>query len=97
MPTITDFNQFQGVVLDAVRESLGEHGDGVGERTPLLDLPGFDSMAIATVVERVEDRTGVEVDPDALVPETFSSVRTLAMRVWPGERPTAFDEVSPYD
>lgn len=44
----------------------------------LLELPGFDSIAVVAVLERLEDVFEVEVDPELIVPEVFESLDTLA-------------------
>ena len=46
--------------------------------TRLLGTPGFDSLAIAGLVEQIEDTLGIEFAPDLLVPETFTDVAALA-------------------
>jgi acyl carrier protein len=44
----------------------------------LLDLPGCDSLAIATLVERLEDELRREIPPELIVPETFATPLTIA-------------------
>ncbi|HET6285627.1 MAG TPA: acyl carrier protein [Amycolatopsis sp.] len=51
--------------------------DVLAERT-LFDLPGFDSVAIVSVLERLEDHWRVEVAADRIVPESFETVDSLA-------------------
>ncbi|MEU4559502.1 acyl carrier protein [Actinoplanes sp. NPDC023936] len=50
----------------------------VCDAATLFDVPGYDSMAIVTVLERIEDHYGVEVPPRDVVPETFSSVPAIS-------------------
>ncbi|RSN54419.1 hypothetical protein DMH01_36365 [Amycolatopsis sp. WAC 04182] len=52
--------------------------DVLAERT-LFDLPGFDSVAIVSVLERLEDHWRVEVPADRIVPESFETVDSLAV------------------
>lgn len=67
---------------DAVRRIAGARlGRFVAEDTPLLDEPGFDSLAMADIVEGIEDELGIELPAQLLVPATFKSVSTLAAAV----------------
>jgi acyl carrier protein len=50
----------------------------VRDAPSLFDVPGYDSMAIVTVLERIEDHYGLEVPPHDVVPETFSSVPAIS-------------------
>lgn len=43
----------------------------------LFDLPGFDSIAIVSVLERLEDHHGVEVPAAEIVPESFETLTAL--------------------
>jgi acyl carrier protein len=61
-----------------VAERLGRP---VGAGDALLDQPGFDSLAIVAVIDRVETDLGLELDPDLLVPETFTDLGTLTEAV----------------
>lgn len=60
-------------VLDQPTVPLGQ--------TSLIDLPGFDSVVLVTLVELIEREFAIEFDAEDLVPETFESVEVLAMRV----------------
>nr|WP_269149420.1 phosphopantetheine-binding protein [Curtobacterium flaccumfaciens] len=67
---------------DAVRRIAGARlGRPVAEDAPLLDEPGFDSLAMADIVEGIEDELGIELPAQLLVPATFKSVSTLAAAV----------------
>jgi len=55
---------------------------GVPESAPrttatLFDLPGFDSLAVVAVLDRLETELGVEVPADLIVPEAFESLESL--------------------
>ncbi|HXM55683.1 MAG TPA: acyl carrier protein [Candidatus Dormibacteraeota bacterium] len=65
------------VVLDLVSETLGR-GQAMTPTTQLLELPGCTSLAIATLVERLEERLQVEIAPELIVPETFATPLTIA-------------------
>jgi acyl carrier protein len=94
MPTtVRTFEDFESAVLAIVRER--EPAAAVDAGASLLDLPGFDSLAIADVVERIEEETGVEYPSAVLVPETFASATSLAQAGWPGGRPTT-EEADPH-
>ncbi|MGN9910035.1 phosphopantetheine-binding protein [Phytohabitans sp. LJ34] len=59
----------------------GRLGRPVSADEPLLDQPGFDSLAIVAVVDRIERELDLELEPELLVPETFTTAGTLAAAV----------------
>jgi acyl carrier protein len=61
-------------VADVVRVPPAEV---TGARS-LFDLPGFDSLAVVAVLERLESALGVEVPPELIVPEAFESITALS-------------------
>lgn len=61
----------------AVGEVLGVAPDVVVRAGSLFDLPGFDSLAVVAVLERLESDLGIEVPPEQIVPEAFESVEAL--------------------
>ena len=66
-------------VAGVVGERLGRP---VRAGEPLLDQPGFDSLAIAAVIDRIEADLGLEFEPELLVPETFVDLDALTDAVW---------------
>lgn len=46
--------------------------------TSLLDLAAFDSLSIVQLLERLECRFGVEMEPRLILPETFATPQVLA-------------------
>ena len=64
-------------VLRAVAAALGVPPDAIVAAPTLFDLPGFDSLAVVTILSRLEDEFGAEVPPDAIVPEAFESLGAL--------------------
>lgn len=78
-----------GYLSRVVSGRLGRH---VAASDPLLDQPGFDSLAIVAVVDEIERDLDVEFAPELLVPETFATLDTLIAAV---ERcPTAGDSAT---
>ncbi len=71
------------LVLDVASETLGR-GRRLTASTRLLDLPACDSLAIATLVERLEDRLHREIAPELIVPETFTTPSTIASALLSG-------------
>ncbi|HEX2078010.1 MAG TPA: acyl carrier protein [Longimicrobium sp.] len=65
-------------VLETLRAVLPPSAGPLDEDTQLYDRPGFDSLAVAGVLERLEDRLGMEMDPGLILPETFETPRTIA-------------------
>lgn len=79
-------------VAEAVSAVLGTPAADVLATATLFDLAGFDSLAVVSVLDRLETELHVEVPPELIVPEAFESVdsivhllaRTLAPRCVPG-------------
>lgn len=80
-PATTTIDDLLPLVLRVVRAAVDAPDEEIDENTALLDLPSFDSMKIVAVVEEIEQAAEVEIDPDRIVPETFSSVRSIAETV----------------
>lgn len=64
-------------VLACIAEVLGD-GRALRHDTALLDVPGFTSIVVADLVERLEEELGVEVPPGLIVPETFETPAAIA-------------------
>ncbi len=75
MPTV---ETYVPLVVAAVQAVLRDTTIPIGETTPLQDLKGFDSLAIAGLIERLEDQLGIELDPALILPETFANPSTIA-------------------
>jgi len=67
------------VVLESVADVLPQSGDALDDETPLRDLPGFDSFRLVEILERVEERLGVELPEriDAADLQTVGAVTRL--------------------
>jgi acyl carrier protein len=67
------------VVLESVADVLPLDGEAIDDETPLRDLPGFDSFRLVEVLERVEERLGVELPEriDAADLQTVGAVTRL--------------------
>jgi acyl carrier protein len=65
------------LVLTVLRSVLGAE-PGLAPDTALFEVPGFDSLALAAVVERLEDELGPVLPDDLLVPETFATPEDIA-------------------
>ncbi|MET8762931.1 acyl carrier protein [Lentzea sp. NPDC004782] len=61
----------------AVAAVLGTPPGAPRSAHSLFDLPGFDSIAVVAVLERLETDLGVEVPADLIVPEAFDSLDSL--------------------
>lgn len=65
-------------VLDEVL-SLGGRAASFDQDTRLLGaIPELDSMAVVTLITRLEERFGITVDDDDIDGETFATVGALA-------------------
>jgi acyl carrier protein len=68
------------LVLAALRAVLGE-STPLAADTELLELPGFDSMALANLVAEIEERVGGPLPDELIVPEVFATPGRLASRL----------------
>ncbi|GAB3887352.1 hypothetical protein GCM10029964_053190 [Kibdelosporangium lantanae] len=64
-------------VSEVVATAVGTPVAVVAAVPSLFDLDGFDSLAIVAVLDRLERDLGVEVPPDRILPDAFSSLDTL--------------------
>lgn len=67
-------------VLNIIDEvlNLGGKASGFTPASPLLGaIPGLDSMAVVTLVERIETQFGIELDDEEIDGNTFATVGTL--------------------
>lgn len=70
-------NDLRQRTLHAVAAVLGIAPETVTAAASLFDLPGFDSFAIVTLLERLEAELDCEVPPERIVPEAFDSLDSL--------------------
>ncbi len=70
--------EFSQRVVEAVADVLRVPPAEVTAARSLFDLPGFDSLAVVAVLERLESALGVEVPPELIVPEAFESITALS-------------------
>jgi acyl carrier protein len=74
MAAINDVKQVLGETLQ-----LGERAQGFTAETPLFGaIAEFDSMAVVTVVNALEERFGIFVEDDEIEAEVFATVGSLA-------------------
>jgi acyl carrier protein len=77
LSTIDEIKTLLGEVL-----ALGERGRMLTAETGLLgSIPEMDSMAVAVVVARIEDRFDLVLDDDDLTEASFLTVGALARLV----------------
>ncbi|MGW5422607.1 acyl carrier protein [Streptomyces sp. NPDC003943] len=67
----------RSVVVEELCAVLGSDVAGLPSTAPLRDLPQFNSFRLVDVIERVESRLGVTLDPEALREDSFDTVDTL--------------------
>jgi acyl carrier protein len=60
------------VVVQVLYEVLGS-GSALTADTQLFDLPGFDSMALAALVEGLEARIGLPLADELITPDAFAT------------------------
>ena len=64
-------------VTRAIAEIAGVPARAVAAAPTLLDLPGFDSLTVVAILDRLEAELGTEIPAEAIVPEAFESLDTL--------------------
>jgi acyl carrier protein len=73
----------------AVREFLGDHlvlrhvSDTISADDSLLDSGLLDSAGLFELVSFLEDRFGIVIDDDELVPDNFETINAIAALVRP--------------
>jgi acyl carrier protein len=68
-------------VIEIVRRSLqlGSRADSFSDSTALLgEIPEFDSMAVVTILQAIEEHYGVVIADDEVSTEVFMTVGALA-------------------
>lgn len=53
----------------------------IDESTPLIDGALIDSMGLLQIVTFLEERTGVRIPDDAVIPDNFQTVRDMQRMV----------------
>lgn len=71
-------NHLRAVMVDTL--GIGtQRAEAFSDDTPLFGaLPELDSMAVATVLTEIEDRTGIIIDDDEVEAEMFETFGNLA-------------------
>ena len=69
--------QVRNILRDTL--NLGARADKLTPDSALLGgIPEFDSMAVVTVVNMIEEEFGISIDDDELSAEVFQTVGSLA-------------------
>lgn len=71
----------QKTVREILKETLqiGERADAMTESSVLLgQIPELDSMAVVSVVTRLEEQFGISIHDDEIHAETFATLGSLA-------------------
>jgi acyl carrier protein len=66
-----------GRVVAVIAGVLGCDPAAIQAATALYELPGFDSVALVTILGRLEDELGAEIPAEWIVPEAFTSIGAL--------------------
>ncbi|MEU0884345.1 acyl carrier protein [Lentzea sp. NPDC005914] len=72
-----DAHRIEALVRDTVTAVLSVDPATLTPDLDLAALPTFSSFRIVTILERVEDALGVEVDADELTPDNLHRLDTL--------------------
>lgn len=68
--------------MDEIRSFVTEtflfgNGDRLSDTTPLLDSHIIDSTGVLEIVSFLEERFGIQVEDDELVPENLNSISSI--------------------
>ena len=72
-----DARRIEALVRDTAAEVLALDPATLPPDADLAAVPTFSSFRVVTILERVEDALGVEVDADDLTPENLHRLDTL--------------------
>lgn len=78
LPATAPAGDLRDDVAHAVADVLNVPVADVTAAGSLFDLAGFDSLAIVSVLDRLERDRAVEVPPELILPEAFGSIDALA-------------------
>jgi acyl carrier protein len=70
-------NDVRGAVIDVVADTLAVDRATVSAAATLAALPTFNSFRAVEIVERLEERLGVELDAADLVPDNLNRIGSL--------------------
>jgi acyl carrier protein len=73
-----DRNGIVATITDALTEVMQREFTGITEDTRLFEDLHLDSTSILTLLMALEDKAGIEVDPEALDMDSFRTIGTLA-------------------
>jgi acyl carrier protein len=74
---MSETQQIIGIIRSSLQ--LGTRADAFNADTPLLgDLPEFDSMAVVTILQAIEEHYGIVIADDEVSTEVFLTVGALA-------------------
>jgi acyl carrier protein len=71
----------RGTVIETAASVLAVDGAALTSAGKLSDLPTFNSFRMVEIVERLESRFGLEIDPADLTPDNLLRVDALAALV----------------
>jgi acyl carrier protein len=73
-----DADRIEALVRETAAEVLAVDPATLAPDADLAALPAFSSFRVVTILERVEDALGVEVDADDLTPENLHRLDTFS-------------------
>jgi acyl carrier protein len=68
----------QQEIRSFVADELGRDLNGIGDDASLLEAGVLDSLGVLQLVGFIEERYGLRVPDDQLMPEQFESIETIA-------------------
>jgi len=80
--TTTNYTKIESELIAFINAEILESEDsGLELDTPLLAIGILDSLAMVSLIAKIEDDFGVRVPDDAVTPDNFQSVATIAQMV----------------
>jgi acyl carrier protein len=71
-------DEMVATVIQAVQSEMQMPDASIEDATSLPDLKGFNSLIVASLLERLELQFDCEMDPALILPETFANPRAIA-------------------
>jgi acyl carrier protein len=68
-------------LLRFIRDELASNPDAVDDNTQLIDEGILDSMALMRLITFLEERAGVRVPDDEVVPDNFQTIASIQQLV----------------
>jgi len=75
--------QLQEIIRKFIHENfILDEGDPLGDEDSLLEKGVIDSTGVLELVAFIEEKYGITVEDEELIPENLDSIRNIAEFIW---------------